>query len=1020
MTILKKKKYFKAGLDADTDYELLDPEGWLNAENIRIFSTDAGAVNRIESISRNVEITNPYLPAGVNTCIGGCEDEGGNRILWANRNSNGDHAIFAYDGTTVYKVLLNAQVQEGLGFSLSSRVNDMHVINGILYFNDNLNPPRKLNIDAAIKLNHSGFITSQVAYTSQLEYDVISLIRRPPTVPPFINKNTSGSITINNIIDFAGQFAIRYVFRDGEVSVLSTPSKLANYNSITDTFNYVGVLLPLTEHISQDVIQVDFCVRYGNSGAFYIYKSYNRNVAADAALIVLHNAGTDPLDADFLNDRVGIALDLAYSVKPYDSVPLLAKSLAPAISRLLLANNLVGFNTPNLTSLAATLTTDTNHTPFQNPVFKQGGIYKIGIVFLDRYKRVIGNVITSDALKFPIPDRDYPATTYYKFIAWTLSNAAAASEIPIEAYYYSVVITKNLNTRFFIQAKAAATKYAVKDAITGAITYVDTFAADQYGLAFDMSYLLTEGMGYTFNPDGNDILKTYISGSATVYSLRIIGQDGQYVIAKLQTLGSLAVQPDIVVEINTPFRESDSDPFYTTGETYNIVSPGTGGRQYSALGNNLSGDVYLFNRAIPASSYVAENMSPAAKHWQEWLGNWGEVNYQIRSKQVRKVTAVQWTNTIIEGTQTNGLSTFEALNEKILPLEMGAINKLLLTSKVEEDGNVMLALSDEPVASMYLGETQLVGASGNAFVAQSIGVIGTVNILKGGYGTSHPESCFEHNGAAAWFCKRNSCFVEYNVNGLYPISEKKFTRVANLLANDLTAGQYVIGGVDPYHSEYLFSVPQTLSDPPKGYVNYLNNKDITAPGYNYELYPYPFDIYDGRAKTYMYKLKHDMWMGAMTISQEMFIRFGRNLFSLNAGKLYIHNQPGAAFLNGERFHSKLMYTNAPGGENTYVNLSYESNKIPFYVFIQTNEPFLQQSDLVQADFKQPHSISQAVIQRDLFSPNTVSSNPVIKQSQGDKMFGKALLTVVDYEFEVETAPLWLKFANFGYFVNSGQ
>ncbi|MFS6755247.1 hypothetical protein, partial [Staphylococcus aureus] len=127
-----------------------------------------------------------------------------------------------------------------------------------------------------------------------------------------------------------------------------------------------------------------------------------------------------------------------------------------------------------------------------------------------------------------------------------------------------------------------------------------------------------------------------------------------------------------------------------------------------------------------------------SKYWKEWLGNWGEVNINLISKQVRKETAVRWSNVLVEGTDTNGLCSFDALDEKILPLDLGAVRKLQQTSKVQEQGNIVLAIGEKDTASLYMGEVHVVGADRIAFLSSAPNVIGTVNILKGNFGTINP------------------------------------------------------------------------------------------------------------------------------------------------------------------------------------------------------------------------------------------------------------------------------------------
>jgi hypothetical protein len=1031
----QEKKYFADpqgnGLNADDDLFAIQLNEVVNMNDCRIGSTDSGVTGTVESNGGTLLLSTPDADYIEN---GRIDDEVGNRVIFFKIDTAGsEDKIMVYDNEDgiEYLALLSSQVEGGLNLSKDYPIHSARVVNGVAYWTDNLSSPRKLNLDAAIKLNNPAYVTTQEPYSDPLEKDVISIIRKPPSIPLFANKTTDGGITVNNVENFAGQFAWRYVFRDGEVGVLSPVSNFINYNSVSDTGNTIAVVATNSsggalDHIPQDVQQVDFCVRYGNSGGFFIIKSWNKNVAADAALIALHNTGADPLDIGFLNDRTGIALDDAYSVKPYDSVPLLSETLETGLGRLFLGGNTSDFNTPVLTSLAATVTTDTNHTPFQNPVFKAAGVYKLGIVFRDRYKRVIGNVVTTDDLKFQIDDKDYPVTTYTKVLAWTLSNVAAVDEIPIEAEYYEVVITKNLKTRFFIDAKVAAMKYAIKNSVTGIITYTDTYTSAAYGLAFDASYLPTEGIGYQFSE--GDIIKVYQSASATIYSLPVIFQDGSYVISKLENLGSFATQPDIIFEIYTPYRESLTEPFYTVGEVFDVTNFGTAFRTYASVSGNISGDVYLFNRAYPAGTYVAENMSPSPKHWSEWLGNYGEINLVINSKQVVKKTGVRWSNVFIEGTQTNGLSTFDALDEKILPFDMGALRKLQQTSKVQEQGNIMLAIGEQQTASLYLGEVQVVGASQNAFLASSPNVIGTINILKGNFGTTMPTSVVEYRGTVFWYDINSGRWIQYASNGLFPISDYKMRRVWKEWAKQflsMTSAEieafggrpFVFAIVDPAHDELLISIPKLAVLPPKGELeSYPNLVDATTR-------IYPFDILDFRGKTIVYDLKYSRWRGSFSFYAEGFAAIRNNLYSFTGGQMWLHNQSGnQCNYYGVQYKPQVMCVSnfAPAEPKVYNSMAISSNICPSFVCYYSLYPYTQLTDIYDSDvpgFYNQEGIWMANIKRNKLVPTALGF-----RTDGlltfEKMRGVNMMVML--EFEVDTVPLELKFVDFNFSISHGH
>lgn len=1036
----KQKWYFAQRGDnggrcnADAAAFAIGENEWLNMENFRAGSTDKGYTDLLESIGGTLQITAPS-PSVSFIRIGSTSDIVGKRIITAYYNLNtSQHKITVYDFTanTVYLALLSSQVTGGLNFSKDYPI-DGQVINGIWYFNDNYNPPRKLNIDAAIKMNNPSYVTSQTAYTNPLEADVISLIRKPPSFALQAAKQTSGGVTVNNIADFSGMFVWFYEFRDGEKSVPSPISQRINYNTDTDNITNLNSIVvnatdytgSITEHISQDVQVVNMAVRYANDPKLFIIRSWDKRIAADAAAIAAHNNGITPLSYTFLNDITGIACDAAFSVKPYDSVSRLSKTLSSGLDRLMLGGNYESFNTPTATSLTAVLHSTTNHAPFQNPAFHSASPYQVGIIFRDKYKRIIGNVVTLEALKIQVPEVDYNITTYYDYIAWSLSNASATSEIPDTAYYYEIVLTKNLRTRFFEQAKSGGMKYAIKDPASGVITYQDAYVSNAFGLAFDASLLTAEGMGYEFQQ--GDILKLYQSASATIYSLAVITQDANYIISKLQDLGSFATQPNIRFEIYSPYKPSVSEPFFTIGETYIISNPTTNSRTYATITGTIYGDTYLFGRFAPSGSYTAENMSPNAKYWKEWNVNAGEINLVLNSVAVRKQTAVRWSNVIIEGSQTNGLSTFDALDEKILPLDLGNLQKLQNTSKVQEQGNIMLAIGDQETASCYLGEVQLVGSAQNAYLASAPAVIGTVNVLRGNYGTLNPESVVEYRGDVFWLDLNNGRYVQYSTNGLFPISNYRMQRFWNLWCQQflsMTAAQieafggrpFVFSTVDPFHDELLISLPKLMSAPPKGTLLAFRVDNDATLAINY-----PFDILDFTSKTIVYDLVSNTWRGAFTFYREGFATLENNLYGFKDGQMYLHNQyNNQCNFDGVQYFAKIMpvANMVPNMNKIFNAMTIEGNTQPYYVYLYCDYPYQQITDLCDYSFTPLEGIWNAVIQRNIIQPSATGYT-VTSRLTGEKMRNTAMYIMLQFA-PSGSSPTQLKFLNLTFTLSEGN
>lgn len=922
------KKLFIAGINQDQAYPLVETGEYLNALNLRFATSENGKVGQLSSIEGNVLKNNSgtlTLPSGTNITIGSYEDTPNKRILFFNKNTpltggTKTDGVYCYDSRDgqVYKVLLGSQVVGGLNFT--SDIHSVSMIGNLLYWTDGVNPQRRINVDAGIKLNHPSFSTSVSPYVldqdsnTKMLSSVINLIRNQPAIPLTVAKGTESGYASNFIANEAFQFAYRFVYRDFEVSTFSPLSQLINYNNADDTVagrNRIDVTIPTSQKIPQDVIRVEVAVKFIVGGKMSIVKTFTSGFST-------HNTGT-ALTFKFFNDAVGVGVDDATSVKQFDSIPLRSGTLEIAKNRLFLGNNYDGYEAPSTTSLSFTSATsggsvtgqwvlltlgdppsqisvyllditgigDTwsgyyapgtypattytyNQSDFRGAglsnvatyygydiqdirdfsftgvtatvtgsvpspsnvankyVFKSDSSYKLGVVFYDYAGRKCG-VVTSDSLKFIVPDRSYNNTAYTTDVNWLLVNGVSvSSEIPDWAHYYSVVMTKCLRTNFFMQMRATDVQYATKGN-DGTYTFNTTFGETKAGVAVKIDGLNKYGMGYSFQ-DG-DILKLYGSDNTT-RSLKVKDTFGDYVIVDLVDLGTIV---SYLFEIYTPYTESVNELYYEKGVMYPVINPGLSTRTYSTLTGTFKGDVILLDRTLSSTNFIVEAMSPVDLKWQNWNTNTGRGTIVLTTKPSSKKTSVYYSNVAILGTETNGLSTFEPLSQTQLPFELASIQRLILVSKVEAEGTVMLAIGEQETASLYLGEAQIFDNTGNSFLATSSGVIGNINILRGSYGTINPESAVRYSGQIFWFDANKGTVVSYSVNGLFPISSNKMEKYFRKVGQDVLSGSLKFyGGYDPYHNEVLMYAPRK-SVKPSG--NRLTDIPLSSSTYSFTTVP---------------------------------------------------------------------------------------------------------------------------------------------------------------------------------------
>jgi len=451
-------------------------------------------------------------------------------------------------------------------------------------------------------------------------------------------------------------------------------------------------------------------------------------------------------------------------------------------------------------------------------IFKSNSRYRVGVVFFDFAGRNAGVSTTEDCL-VNTSLRTHSDLTFTTGIKWSLTDIPG--NIPIWATHYAVVRTKCLSTSFFFQSPANQPKYVTQSA-DGTFTYSNAPLTTDYAIAIPIGQLLNLGFGYTLSTD--DEVRIFPNDGSDPSVHKVLNINGEYLFVTPQNLGNLSSTKynDVIFELITPYRESSDELYYEVGNTYKINSAGTSTRNFSNPYGVLRGDSFVKERIIGGLSGLLEVMSPDDKQWQDWHTDIGRLNLVLRdSGRETRTTAIRWSDQFVAGSKVNGVHSFNAVDEFVLDEESGSIQKLVLTSKAQAEGTVMLSIGTVNTFSLYLGETQVIDNAEQTLLATSGNTVGTTRELRGGHGTLHSESVVEHDGSVYWYDQVSSAVVRYNLNGLTPVSDYKMRSFFKRLATETNSLQ-VIGGFDRYRSEYLLT-PIGLSTVTG--IEYLNDYD---------------------------------------------------------------------------------------------------------------------------------------------------------------------------------------------------
>ena len=321
------KKVFYGGLDTDKDDRIIENGSYRDALNVRVMSSDGSDIGAVENVKGNVLKPLPpgYAFEEGAKCIGSHASEQRDSVFWFVYSPNGQHGIYErFHESGIIKVVL---VNSILNFSEDHLINHINDIEGLLYWTDNYNPPRKINIEKATKhmLGDPDGYSSLLESGTDLEREqFINAMKAQPVQRPTFNFLTDDTVKTNNVREGRYfKFKYRYVYDDNEKSAWSPTSNLtytdldflsafSNSEIVSEgSYNYINIYFN-SGH--ETVRKVEICASENDSDFFLVTD------------IDVSNSVNQEEVYSFYNDGVYTFLEINESIKPFDDVPRLANA----------------------------------------------------------------------------------------------------------------------------------------------------------------------------------------------------------------------------------------------------------------------------------------------------------------------------------------------------------------------------------------------------------------------------------------------------------------------------------------------------------------------------------------------------------------------------------------------------------------------------------------------------------------------------------------------------------------------
>ncbi len=326
-------------MNKSIDERLVRPGEYIDAVNVRLGSTEDTEIGSVENSKGNTLLVNAgeYRGADLTNArtIGAYED-GTNEIIYWFVTSDEYDMIVSYN---VRNSLFTHHVVSTtvLNFDKQYLITGVVLVNDLLIFTDNLNPPRKININREYP--------TPLAGVDQITKEDINLIVKPPENPPSVSLfNNSG--TENFLEDTFVQFAYRYKYKDDEYSAISRftdvafspgvfnydPSRAGN-SGMQNTFNSAKVTFNTGD---SNVVGIDLLFIESNKPSVNVVERFDKKQYG--------YSDNQEVDYVFSNGEIYTVLPESEIVRLFDNVPLKAKALTLMGNRLMFGNYTEGYD----------------------------------------------------------------------------------------------------------------------------------------------------------------------------------------------------------------------------------------------------------------------------------------------------------------------------------------------------------------------------------------------------------------------------------------------------------------------------------------------------------------------------------------------------------------------------------------------------------------------------------------------------------------------------------------------------
>jgi len=900
------KRLFNASkMNRDLDDKMLKPGEYREALNINVSKSESSDIGAVENILGN-ELINDTAIANAKV-IGEYRDNGNDKIYYFitsnnsyNEINSGSHQIIEYNQKANKSIILVNS--NALNFHQDYLITGINLVDELLFFTDDRNPPRKINVETA--RNNPG------RYDLAANIDnVISVAKYAPYTAAEIigvsNLDEQGNVITSNFLENKLiRFSYRYQFEDGEYSVLApfTPicfSRLDETDTISSNIEDFGEIETFVNAIKSVQLSVPTPAGLGIDKVELIYKE----TGGSALYVVESKVLTSETSVNFFykSQDPFKTLPSDQLTRVSDAVPRLAKSQELAGGRLVYGNYLQNFNIPNVSfTVSRTGESSARYTALDNNMsVKSRRTYQVGIVLADKFGRqtpVLLSETGGDTVFIDAATGEADSASVFNSLRIAFAQSTITALQALDWCYSYRIVVKQREQQYYNWISTVS-----------ALNVVNRFGDSINKIPRDQTAVIPPSTSATISPCDTAVYPKILGGANKTTST----------LSKVQSINNPAGTANVPTDSATsgvavfetePF-ESDLDIFFETS---------TGGL-ISAL-TTTAIDIQFYNcYLLTFSSGTHIEINRLRAGFNERAFDVGVRAYVVKenfAEERRFNTLIHSSGLFNSRTNINYINQFNEAEGGItisLDPQDGSIQKLFA------DDTQIVVFQEDKISRSPVNKDFIYSAEGGAIpVTSNTQFLGTIAPYAGEFGISKDSKSFAYYGYAKYFTdKSRGSVMRLSQNGLVEISS---LGMSDFFRDALAKSEEIIGSYDEYNNLYNLTLVGS------GYSGFKDTNVATATD-NY------FTIsFDEGAQG---------WTSFKSFKQEGGISLNNIYYTFNSGKLWKHNSEAVnrnTFYNQSAAESYIepILNDNPSTVKTFNNVSYEGTEGWELDFIKTD------------------------------------------------------------------------------------